>query len=41
MENEDRKLLMENVSSIPRDIEKKIELHGGSVKLGVKVFTGE
>ena len=41
MENEDRKLLMENVSSIPRDIEKKIEIHGGAGKLGVKVFTGE
>ena len=41
MGNEDRKLLMENVSSIPRDIEKKIEIHGGAGKLGVKVFKGE
>ena len=29
---------MENVSSIPRDIEKKIEIHGGAGELGVKVF---
>ena len=38
MGNEDRKLLMENVSSLPRDIEKKIEIHGGAGELGVKVF---
>ena len=41
MGNEDRKLLMENVSSLPRDIEKKIEIHGGAGELGVKVFKVE
>ena len=35
MGNEDRKLLMETVSSIPRDMEKKIEIHGGAGELGV------
>ena len=41
MGNEDRKVLMENVSVIPRDIEKKIEIHLGAGKLGIKVFKGE
>ena len=41
MGNEDRKVLMENVSAIPRDIEKKIEIHLGAGKLGIKVFKGE
>ena len=41
MGNEDRKLLMETVSSIPRDMEKKIEIHGGAGELGVKVFKVE
>ena len=41
MGNEDRKLLMENVSSIPLDIEKKIEIHGGAGELGVKFFKAE
>ena len=40
MGNEDRKLLMENVSVIPRDNEKKIEIHGGAGELGIKVFKG-
>ena len=38
MGNEDRKLLMENVSSIPRDFEKQIEIHGGAGELGANVF---
>ena len=41
MGNEDRKVLMENVSAIPRDIEKKIEIHVGAGELGIKVFRGE
>ena len=41
MGNEDRKVLMENVSAIPRDIEKKIEIHLGAGELGIKVFKGE
>ena len=41
MGNEDRKLLMENVSSLPRDIEKKMEIHEGAGELGVKVFNVE
>ena len=40
MGNEDRKVLMENVSAIPRDNEKKIEIHGGAGELGIKVFKG-
>ena len=40
MGNEDRKVLMENVSTIPRDIEKKMEIHGGAGELGIKVFKG-
>ena len=41
MGNENRKLLIENVSAIPRDNEKTIEIHGGAGKLGRKVFKGE
>ena len=32
---------MENVSAIPRDIKKKIEIHVGVGELGIKVFKGE
>ena len=40
MGNEDRKVLKQNVSSIPRDNEKEIEIHGGAGKLGITVFKG-
>ena len=38
MGNEDRKVLMENVLSIPRDNEKKIEINGGAGELGKHVL---
>ena len=38
MGNEDRKALMENVGSIPRDDEKTIEIHGGAGELGKHVL---
>lgn len=41
MGSEDRKLLMENVTSIPRDLKKKIEIYGAAGELGVKVFKGK
>ena len=37
MENEDRKVLMENVASMPRNNEKGIEIHGGAGEIGIKV----
>ena len=40
MRNEDRKVLKQSVSSIPRDNKKEIEIHGGAGELGVKVFKG-
>ena len=41
MGNEERKVLKQNVSSIPRDNEKEIEIYGGAGELGIKVFKGE
>ena len=38
MGNEDRKALMKNVASMPRDNEKRIEIHGGAGEKGIKVF---
>ena len=38
MGNEDRKALMENVVSIPRDNEKTIEIYGGAGELGKHVL---
>ena len=40
MRDEDRKVLKQSVSSIPRDNKKEIEIHGGASELGVKVFKG-
>ena len=37
MGNEDRKALMENVTSMPRDYEKKVEINGGAGEKGIKV----
>ena len=37
MGNEDRKVLMENVTSMPRDYEKKVEINGGAGEKGIKV----
>ena len=37
MGNEDRKTLMENVTSMPRDYEKKVEINGGAGEKGIKV----
>ena len=37
MENEDRKVLMENVASMPRNNKKGIEIHGGAGEIGIKV----
>ena len=39
MGNQDRKLLKQNVASMPRDTEKEIEIHGGAGEIGTKVFT--
>ena len=37
MKNEDRKVLMENVASMPRNNKKGIEIHGGAGEIGIKV----
>ena len=37
MGNEDRKVLKQNVGSMPRDNEKEIEIHGGAGEIGIKV----
>ena len=39
MENQDKKLLKQNVPSMPRDTEKEIEIHGGAGEIGTNVFT--
>ena len=39
MGNQDRKLLKQNVASMPRDTEKEIGIHGGAGEIGTKVFT--
>ena len=38
MGEEDRKVLKQNVVSMPRDTEKEIEMHRGAGELGIKVF---
>ena len=38
MGNEDRKMLKQNVPSIPSYSEKEIEIYGGAGELGIKVF---
>ena len=38
MGNEDRKALMENVASEPRDHEKKIKIHGGAGEKGINIL---
>ena len=38
MENEDRKTFKENVTSMPRDNSKEIEIHGGAGEIGINIF---
>ena len=38
MGNVDRKVMKQNVASMPRNTEKEIEIHRGAGELGVKIF---
>ena len=38
MENEDRKALKQNVTSMPRDSSKEIEIHGSAGEIDINIF---